>query len=720
MSDIQLIVNDEPLDLKENERIPLTFQSQSFSSIDDKQGNFSRSFVIPATDKNKRLLNYSTDFSYSGRTPYKIIECVLKVNGTEMPSGKLIIENDGLKTTEIRLTYYSGNSNFFQLISKIKLKNICLPLTDHYWSREAIVLYRNWNKMFYPIIDYTGDGYYVKINTETVYFERTLPAIWNYFLFNGIENTTGYEFTGRIVSDDDFRNLFFPTSQSFLRSTDYDVRNTWIAEMNTPESVPSQTLTALRLCDNFSGLNTSYGDFGIGTKPCNNSIVPYKEKAGNPYDRAFMFPDRVRVHMKLTIEFYNDNNASSSDITLYYYDLESGLDKNWYNNDPTISNPLNVNYNGCPLNASSVTTDGNSVYTSDGDGTNDFELGDGNPIALSQNLYTSTINFDIDVIPHNGYKILFDSNMNLDIQSVKWEVTFIRDNSTSSTDREIVQLDWNQNKWSKCWISAATPAPDITVGQFIKSISQLFGCIILTDEDTKKVELFTLAELYENIPSSKDWTDKVVNLEKAFWNTRANGYGKINLFGYQNEDGVSDTIGNYEMTIDDETLPENANTIQSIYSGSEPISALDEKEVPLILRYDAQNKFKGGKQRILYSDILALPGWTLTYSSDPALGVPAVSLVTTNIPMCYFNRSGADRQLGFNEFLFEKYYRFLEYVTTDYKQLTVELLLNPVDILELDFRYPVYLSQFNSYFFIEKIQDWTPGKPCKVQLLKLQ
>jgi len=46
-------------------------------------------------------------------------------------------------------------------------------------------------------------------------------------------------------------------------------------------------------------------------------------------------------------------------------------------------------------------------------------------------------------------------------------------------------------------------------------------------------------------------------------------------------------------------------------------------------------------------------------------------------------------------------------------------LLIPRDILELDLMIPVYLEQDNAYYYINKIDSWRKGQPCKVELAKL-
>jgi hypothetical protein len=66
-----------------------------------------------------------------------------------------------------------------------------------------------------------------------------------------------------------------------------------------------------------------------------------------------------------------------------------------------------------------------------------------------------------------------------------------------------------------------------------------------------------------------------------------------------------------------------------------------------------------------------------------------------------------------------KYYTEFRKILTQTKKVTRYLLLTPRDILELDLVIPVYLQQDNAYYYINKIDSWRKGQPCKVELVKL-
>jgi hypothetical protein len=101
-------------------------------------------------------------------------------------------------------------------------------------------------------------------------------------------------------------------------------------------------------------------------------------------------------------------------------------------------------------------------------------------------------------------------------------------------------------------------------------------------------------------------------------------------------------------------------------------------------------------------------------------------IVNDIISIPYFYKTDAPQltdEYGKGNLLFEdlrsKYYTELEKILTRSKKVIRYFLLNPRDILELDLLIPVYLQQDGAYYYINKIDSWRKGQPCKVELVKL-
>jgi len=746
MADVRLRVNDEFLDMSQSEKIASIFQTQNFSDLSEKVGGYTRSFVVPNTDRNRRILENSSVFIYNSEFPYRVNPAVLIVEGLEVASGNVIIEDNGVSTRELRLTFYTGASPFFQSISNQKLRKICIEGSEQFYNFENIIAKRAADEICYPIIDYSEDEFYINTTNDIVYFERLLPATTWEKVLEGIEDYTGYKFIGDVVNSDDLKKIIFPTSEEFGRDINYAARNTWVTKNNDINSIVAGVPQVVVFSDQWISVEgfDGAGLVASGIKECGYTIVPHV--VGIPDFGYFMFCDRVRVHVKLSFTFTPatpfGNGFFNAGFFLYEDDA-APVRKQWFVNDYNQNN--NDEKFGVPVNTTLKISNGTTTFT--GSPVNVVGLYafavDNVPFnQITTPVHTCELEFDFDTIPHTRYYLEFFGNFfSNDWTNLVWEVTFVKDNNTTKEDRRIELLNYNPRQWTKSILTSVAPLPDITIGAFLKSVAQIFGALFIVNDNTKEVEIFTIKKLKENIPLALDWSSKVVNFDNAFWTTRAKGYGQSSVLKYTNEDSLKNSlIGQYTMPVGDGTLPIETTIVNVPYSGSEMRKGFAQSEdMPKMKRFisseatftlqqwiDNVKAYNAGKQRVLYLLTRPNQGYNLNYRNNTNAGLPLYSVNTSvDIPYCYFNFNnknqvqGVTRQLGFDSYMFDEYYRFLEQITEQYRQLTVQLYLEPTDIKKLDFRLPIYLSQFSSYFFIEQISDWVSGEPCKVVLLKI-
>ena len=190
---------------------------------------------------------------------------------------------------------------------------------------------------------------------------------------------------------------------------------------------------------------------------------------------------------------------------------------------------------------------------------------------------------------------------------------------------------------------------------------------------------------------------------------------------FSNEDNVGD-IGTGTFSVADKTLTENKVVIELPYSASLDVVRWNDNQsniaISLIRRIDDKYKitgadkihlgntkiFIGTQQDSLYELIFRKKDGYELYS-------------TTGKQIVGFS-TAYDNGITFDVAI-DSYYRFIKYLIDNYKELNCYMLLTPYDIANLDYRIPIYLEQFSSTFFIQKINDWVNGKPTKVELLKL-
>ena len=67
----------------------------------------------------------------------------------------------------------------------------------------------------------------------------------------------------------------------------------------------------------------------------------------------------------------------------------------------------------------------------------------------------------------------------------------------------------------------------------------------------------------------------------------------------------------------------------------------------------------------------------------------------------------------------DTYYGSLQSILRNAKILTLKFNLSIIDIANLDFYTPIYLGQYGSYFYINKINNYVLGQLTSVELIKI-
>lgn len=763
---VELIINDEQVDLYSDTSISLVLQSQNFNELSEKQSSFSRSFTIPKTDKNNRLFKNVFTFNIIDNFAYNYINAILKINGIEFAKGNVIVENDGVGYDELRITFYFDASPFFQLISNTNLLECDFKGIDHYYNFQNIVNSQDGTKDYiYPIIDYTGDDTkFPSTSTESsVDINTLLPAVKIPAIIKSIENKIGYRFKGAVFLLEEYLTSIIAFSKSTFRRDKYFARRynfkSWI---NTTQNLFTASYNNILLTE-----EDVSGDLQVESL----SIAPFCQYYNQtfyypaPYQsypilipnttlEYLMFADKVKLKIKLSCIYdvvpndstlnilINNTNHISHSITASLIDLTSGaliipsIDANFSNQIPTGTYQLNfeaivttsphieffIEF-AVDRNGNSITNvNFESIFISD-EGTTDIDRNI--KLVTPDNIYnwlptlnyykgTTTTGFDGDYVFDAGSILLaIKDNINVAPPNVDNWVGGLID----STNVNCI--------WSASLVSAGAIIPDITIGAFIKHITQLFNCMIVVDESNKEVELFQLKELYDNLSKSKDWTNKLINIRDSQWNTRATNYGQKSILRFSNEDGVGD-IGQGEFSVNDQTLSESKVVIELPYSASQDVlrwyDNQSEIQIALIKRIDDKYKITGA-DKIHILNLYKFIGTQqdslheLIYrKKDQFIYDQQIYSTTGNqyIAFCRAYPKGITFDVALNS-----YYRYLKYLIDNYKELNCVMLLSPNDIANLDFRIPIYLEQFASTFFIQKINEWSEGKPTKVELLKI-
>jgi len=275
-------------------------------------------------------------------------------------------------------------------------------------------------------------------------------------------------------------------------------------------------------------------------------------------------------------------------------------------------------------------------------------------------------------------------------------------------------------------VQLETAASKLKQSDFLKAYLQMFSCLVTVDEDTKTVNINKFNELFENIPQAIDWSDKIDYTDENNLEFALDKYGQQNSLVYKEDASIDEQFiqgANGTINIDDNTLPFTEEIVKLPFSATEMDARLEAFVIPKI--------------KIFTTDSTRTPPTQPTNKVEPRIlllervtTVPSViytdgsTTVTTNVdlPLAWFMAGGKQLNLGFGNNLITLYYGGLQSVLTRTKIVTEQLRLNALDIQQLDFLKPVYLSKHNAYFYISKISGFTYGssESTEVELVKLR
>ena len=760
MADVQLYVNDEPLDLGGDTTIALLFQVQSMAELDAKLGSFSRSFTLPATDRNQRLLENSYTFQASTTYPYRVTKARLVTDGLEIGVGNLIVENDGAGASEVRVTFYLNSSPFFQLVNALQLHQLPLGYGEHlynysniYASADVGGLLGSDKQYIYPLIDYTGDPKWLPSDSINggIYANRMYPASFTRYVLGVIEQETEYTITGDIFDPtytvngqpvDLITNLIWPWAEAkFTRDTNYQARSTYKLYATAPKVTVNNANLALTEALP-SGLPNGYR-YGGGILPVAPSTSPTEYFTYQQPTSA----DRADIRVTIT-----GKAVFAAPPACAFTPSAQGLTTNATNLSGTMTLP-----NG-------------TVYTAAA-GTLNFSA-----TGMPAGTYDMRLTFDLRCEAHRTWKVLYNGAASVNCNTLVTDVQWLKDRGTTEEERlirfsypdsaspwvatreyttnDLVTYlgnvyqslsDNNLNKppninpadwflWSPpnypprrgswAWVSGSSGLPNVTVAGWLKMLAQLWGCLVLVDETKREVEFFQMKKLQANRGLAVDWSSKLVNPATIKWNTRGN-YGQASTLRFVNEPLDDVTLGAYTFPVDDTTLPATKNVVELQIAASDDVerwgNISTDLWAPLIRRLNAAGDFASNspKTRLLYLNRVDNVLGDFAYFKRDATTPYATR--TLKQPMAYFapnTLSPVGRVLGY-DYLWPLHWVWLEFMSNEYKELQATFMLEAVDVYKLDYRRPVYIASLGAFFFIQQIKDWVPGRPVTVELVKL-
>jgi hypothetical protein len=667
MPNVELWIQDLQMELHGDEIIATDYAIAEIGNFAQRKAFRSINFNIPLTANNKRILENPDIVNNISARPYRRLKARVYQDGADQQISFADIES---VSDIISIRLYGGNSNFFELIKSQFLSDIeSIEDINHVWNLANVVASRlKTDEYIYPLINYHFDNAQIDNASRQFDVRYSLPALFYEWLLNEICVFNGYTLTNNIATLNDFDNTYLTLP---CLSTEYDkkISERFIVNASSSANVASASIS--------TGISTS-------------EAVPIE------FDIETVDDDNVLTTDTESLTF---SGGSPESITASYY--EAKVDGTY-----NFKSETSIEYIGGGVNVFLV------IFkvvgsTAVGIAVEEQTL----PATLIQAEFLLTFNADVELA--QGERVFL---------MVYTPVTQVF-TSLSGNTLEVNLLEASFSFGDTLYMRYLYKGQKVS--EIIKYYLQAYCGLITVNEETKTVELTRFDAIQNNIATALDWSGKVdytnkPNIEYAF-----NNYGQINNLKYSDDEHVIKPIGtDSTIDIDDETLESENDFIEVKFCASKMQDLLIDLPVPKIgifVTDGTTTEEEEAEPRILYVEKKDATDFTDTSDLDYYNGTSTTS-VSTSFPLAWFIKENATNNLGFGNNLIEDYYTGFEDVLDRTKIVSSNIRLNAVDINALDFLTPVYIAEYNCYFYISKISNYEYGstQSTTVELVKLR
>ena len=258
--------------------------------------------------------------------------------------------------------------------------------------------------------------------------------------------------------------------------------------------------------------------------------------------------------------------------------------------------------------------------------------------------------------------------------------------------------------------------PDLTQTEFIKMICNMFGLIPECTSRDHKIRFWHFNDLYDNISDARDWSAYLSERDDTT-EFKFGDYAKRNYLRYKDSDDVLENTGRGIMFVEDETLQEKKDVVDSPVSTCDEVTVLtdvatsrinmniwEDKDTDCYVRNDKIDP------RIVY--VRQVEDRTLTFREDVTDCVPSDTEHSVEDPLV-----ASSLEVAFSSLIVN--YSALSRLLTKTKLRKCKMNLPVYEIVGLHHDIPVYLEQYKAYFYVNKISNYVPGRLCDVELVKL-
>lgn len=206
---MRLIINGFDIELEPNEKIARTLQVNDILTLSNRQSNYTNTYSIRRTDKNKQTFDLLGVVGIVSFIPYKLNEVYLYTDDGEciVHKGRAVVQSTD---KDYKINIYDGNIDLYKAIENKSLGDLNLSEIDHVKTLAAVVNTFTANLNYkYIVADFNGKMIY---NTNRINIDYLVPSAKVSYLWNKIFSEFGFTYEGSVFNTVDFTNfwLSFP------------------------------------------------------------------------------------------------------------------------------------------------------------------------------------------------------------------------------------------------------------------------------------------------------------------------------------------------------------------------------------------------------------------------------------------------------------------------------------------------------------------------------
>lgn len=659
---IEIYVNDRLVDLpKSNLDLGIDYAIFDVNSIGNRQGVRSYSLELPLTNNNKQIFESAEMITNTGSLPYTKIKARILVDGIDINIRLCTLKTVGKYFT---VELYGGNTDFFYDTKELSLTELDWFEYNHYWTFDNVLNSRtNSEGYIYPIINY-GNGDDCMLNSvRQTDVGKMLPSVFVDTIIEKVAIKTGYTIVNELNNDPTYEanSLILPAiGQAKKGLIDFKRRYEFSSLSGSDKPLYFGTQNYIGI-DTIQEYNGNYYQFPY------NMFLPL---VGIPVT-GFMLQDKVTFKVDLNFTIVN-TYGSALNATVRIFSITDLL--------PTDIQTVVVNT-----------------------GTNNYQL----QFEYSNTVEADRLCFIIDC-NLSGYLTL-----KAGAEIIVYDVELVEEKTIYYT---------NSLQGFDTFVELQQYLPDISVATFFKNYFQMYGIIPVINYDTNTIHLVKFDSIKENISGALDWSNKIDLTEYSSISFLSDNYAQNNVFEYTKDgDETKPTGTDGVIKINNSNLEDEKVIVSLDFSPTiteTKLIGIDVDKIAVI----------GGNYYTYYEDknsrILLLDYRSNTTFANTSLltytdGIDSATI--SYFPLTRFISLDREYNLGFENNLLNLYYTSIAGIINSAKTLSLQLRLNSVDINQLDFTIPIYLQQYESYFYINKIEGYSPNSntSCSVELVKL-